>query len=188
LYNYGNAQSINGTKATPCLSADVLGDWREEIFMMNSLDSSQIQFFTTTIPTSYQIPTLMHDPVYRLGVAWENNCYNQPPHLGYWLARGLDSIPKPNVYLPHASILHTDQKSIQYNTLTMMSDNKGVARFRSTQPIQSVIAYSLTGNVLYKNDDVNDLEFNIAFPENQKMTIIRENTTLGLKTMKWVRQ
>ena len=31
------------------------------------------------------MPTLMHDPVYRLGVAWQNVAYNQPPHLGYYL-------------------------------------------------------------------------------------------------------
>jgi len=189
LYNYGNAQSINGTKATPCLSADVLGDWREEIFMMNSVDSSQIQFFTTTISTSYRIPTLMHDPVYRLGVAWENNCYNQPPHLGYWLARGLDSIPKPNLYFPHAGAVYTAEKSIHTTSMTLISDGHGaVARFRSTLPIQSVVAYSLTGIVLYKNDAVNDLEFSIVFPDDQKMAIIRVKTAEGLKSMKWIRQ
>lgn len=189
LYNYGNAQSINGTKATPCLSADVLGDWREEIFMMNSVDSSKIQFFTTTIPSPYRIPTLMHDPVYRLGVAWENNCYNQPPHLGYWLARGLDSIPKSNVYLPHAGAVYTAEKIISTPPLTMISDgNSALARFRSTQPIQSVVAFSLTGIVLYKNDAVNDLEFSIAFPDDQKMAIIRVKTDQGFKTMKWIRQ
>ena len=189
LYKYGNAQSINGTKATPCLSADILGDWREEIFMMNSLDSSQIQLFTTTIPSSYRIPTLMHDPVYRLGVAWENNCYNQPPHLGYWLGRGLDSIPTPNVYLPRAGNVYTSERSIQSKPLTITYDGSGsVARIHSTQTILSVVAFSLTGSVIYQNDAINDREFSIDFPENQKMAIIRVGTVNGLKTMKWIRQ
>lgn len=27
----------------------------------------------------------MHDHVYRMGIAWQNTAYNQPPHLGYYL-------------------------------------------------------------------------------------------------------
>ena len=44
--------------------------------------------FTTVIPTEYKITTLMHDHVYRMGVAWQNVAYNQPPHLGYYLGDG----------------------------------------------------------------------------------------------------
>lgn len=76
--------SINGTKATPVISADMLGDWREEVIFRGS-DNASLLLFTTTIPTDYRIKTLMHDPVYRLGVAWQNVVYNQPPHLGYYL-------------------------------------------------------------------------------------------------------
>ena len=82
-YNY--AQTANYTKATPCLQADILGDWREELIMWNKRDSSQVMLFTTWTPTNYMVPTLMHDHVYRMGVAWQNTAYNQPPHLGYYL-------------------------------------------------------------------------------------------------------
>ena len=71
----------NGTKATPCLSADILGDWREEV-IWRSADNSELRLYTTTHPTDYRLPTLMHDRIYRLGVAWQNVSYNQPPHLG----------------------------------------------------------------------------------------------------------
>ena len=27
----------------------------------------------------------MHDPRYRLGIAWQNVAYNQPPHTGFYL-------------------------------------------------------------------------------------------------------
>lgn len=27
----------------------------------------------------------MHDHTYRMGVAWQNTAYNQPPHVGYYL-------------------------------------------------------------------------------------------------------
>ena len=76
--------SINGTKATPVISADILGDWREEV-IFRGRDNTSLLLFTTTIPTSYRMPTLMHDHVYRLGIAWQNVVYNQPPHPGSYL-------------------------------------------------------------------------------------------------------
>ena len=33
----------------------------------------------------------MHDHVYRMGIAWQNCAYNQPPHLGYYLPDFVDS-------------------------------------------------------------------------------------------------
>lgn len=85
LSDYSNAASCNSTKATPNLSADILGDWREEIILWDSKTCSDLLVFTTIIPTEYKITTLMHDPVYRMGIAWQNVAYNQPPHLGYYL-------------------------------------------------------------------------------------------------------
>ena len=82
---YNNAQTCNYTKATPCLQADILGDWREELVMWNKKDSSQVMLYTTWTATNYTVPTLMHDHTYRMGVAWQNCAYNQPPHLGYCL-------------------------------------------------------------------------------------------------------
>lgn len=79
----GSPASCNSTKATPCLSADILGDWREEVILWNSADSCHLNIYTTAHPTTYALPTLMHDHVYRLGVAWQNVAYNQPPHLGF---------------------------------------------------------------------------------------------------------
>ena len=82
-YNYG--QSCNTTKSTPCLQADILGDWREELILWNKNDPSEINIYTTWTATNYAVPTLMHDHVYRMGIAWQNTAYNQPPHLGYFL-------------------------------------------------------------------------------------------------------
>ncbi len=80
--------SINGTKATPVVSADILGDWREEVIFRGK-DNESLLLVTTTIPTQYRMKTLMHDPVYRLGVAWQNVVYNQPPHLGIYIGDGV---------------------------------------------------------------------------------------------------
>lgn len=84
---YGGS-SINGTKATPVISADLIGDWREEVIFRGD-DNASLLLFSTSIPTEYRMKTLMHEPVYRLGVAWQNTVYNQPPHLGIYIGDGL---------------------------------------------------------------------------------------------------
>ena len=76
--------SNNGTKANPSLSADILGDWREEL-ALPSADSRELRIYVTPWPTKERIVTLMHDSVYRLAVAWQNTAYNQPPHTSYYL-------------------------------------------------------------------------------------------------------
>ena len=75
--------SINGTKANPCLSADILGDWREE-FICKKNDGTALRIYTTIIPSEFALPSPMSDHVYRMGVVWQNSSYNQPPHLGYY--------------------------------------------------------------------------------------------------------
>ena len=87
----GSPASCNSTKATPCLQADIFGDWREEVILWNSTDASSINVYSSTYTTNYRVPTLMHDHVYRLGVAWQNVAYNQPPHLGYYLPDYIES-------------------------------------------------------------------------------------------------
>jgi rhamnogalacturonan endolyase len=80
--------SNNGTKATPNLSADLFGDWREEVIWRNT-NNEELLIFTTTIPTKYRLTTLMHDSHYRLSIAWQNVGYNQPPHTGFYLGDGM---------------------------------------------------------------------------------------------------
>ena len=77
--------SNNGSKSTPCLQADILGDWREEV-IWRSADNTSLRVYTTTIPTEFSLMPLMTDHVYSMGVVWQNSSYNQPPHLGYYPA------------------------------------------------------------------------------------------------------
>jgi rhamnogalacturonan endolyase len=83
-----NAGSNNGTKATPVLSADILGDWREEV-VWRTADNTELLVFSTTIPTTHRIPTLMHDAQYRVQVAGQNAGYNQPPHTSFYIGEGV---------------------------------------------------------------------------------------------------
>jgi rhamnogalacturonan endolyase len=86
----------NGTKATPVLSADIFGDWREEV-IWRTPDSKELRIYTTTIPTTNRLHTLMHDPQYRLSIAWQNVGYNQPPHPGFYLGAGMKKPSRPNI-------------------------------------------------------------------------------------------
>lgn len=97
LLNAEGAHSLNGTKATPSLQADILGDWREEYVLPTDEDDA-LRVYTTNIPTNNRIYTLMHDPVYRLGVAWQNNHYAQPPQVSFYLGHKTTTIPIPEIY------------------------------------------------------------------------------------------
>ncbi|WP_205880895.1 autotransporter-associated beta strand repeat-containing protein [Limisphaera ngatamarikiensis] len=88
----GGALNINGTKANPCLSGDLLGDWREEI-LLRSADNSRLMLFFSTVPATNRFRTFLHDPQYRLALAWQNVAYNQPPHPGFYVGPGMDEPP-----------------------------------------------------------------------------------------------
>ena len=88
--------SNNGTKATPCLSADLFGDYREEV-VLRTTDNKELRIFTTTIPAKRRLITLMQDPQYRLAIAWQNSGYNQPPHPSFYMGDGMKTPPKPNI-------------------------------------------------------------------------------------------
>jgi len=74
--------SNNGTKAVPCFSGDILGDWREEV-IWRTRDSKELRIYTTPIPATFRLNTLLSDRQYRLSLVWQNVAYNQPPHLSF---------------------------------------------------------------------------------------------------------
>ncbi|MBQ7238645.1 MAG: chitobiase/beta-hexosaminidase C-terminal domain-containing protein [Bacteroidales bacterium] len=76
---------VNLIKFTPCLQADIFGDWREEQIYYDDDTFSHLKIFSTTYPSDYSIPTLMHDHQYRMATVWQTSAYNQPPHLSYFL-------------------------------------------------------------------------------------------------------
>lgn len=98
LFTAVGAVSNNGTKSTPALSADILGDWREEL-ILRSEDNKELRIYSTTITTEIRQYTLMHDSQYRLSIAWQNVGYNQPPHTSFYMGTGMKPAPKPNIVL-----------------------------------------------------------------------------------------
>ncbi|OLS34074.1 hypothetical protein [Bacillus sp. MRMR6] len=72
-----------GSKSTPTLKADMFGDWREELILRAS--NNRLAIVTTLSPTEYGIRTLMHDPMYRNGVANKNTGYDQVGFASFYL-------------------------------------------------------------------------------------------------------
>lgn len=86
--------TCNTTKGTPCLSADIFGDWREEL-IVRAADGNSIRIYATTYDTDYRVQTLMHDPHYRSQVSAQNTAYNQPPHISFFMGTGYSMPERP---------------------------------------------------------------------------------------------
>jgi len=98
LQSCSTCASNNGSKATPVLTADLLGDWREEIIWRET-GNAALCIYTTTDATARRLFTLMHDPQYRMQVSSEQTGYNQPPHTSFHIGAGMTDPPKPNIYV-----------------------------------------------------------------------------------------
>jgi rhamnogalacturonan endolyase len=98
LLSASGCSSNNGSKSNPALTADILGDWREEAIWRTS-DNSALRIYVTPYTSDRRTYTLMHDPIYRLGVSWQNTGYNQPPHTGFFLGDGMETPPVPDIHL-----------------------------------------------------------------------------------------
>ena len=130
LYNQGGpASTCNGSKNTPNLQADILGDWREEVILHNG--SNQIAIYSTNTPTNYRVPTLTHDHTYRMGICWQNTAYNQPPHLGYYLPDAMapqfmdKNIHEVTVELGDSVILESKMRYAQTGAYSSSTDPEG---------------------------------------------------------------
>lgn len=128
IFEAKDCNSINGTKGNWCIQGDLFGDWREEFIAYTVTDSKTeevpvtiqgalgpvetvakrttsqyaLRVFTTVVPTEYNFSSLMHDDLYRIGVATYNVEYNQPPHISFYLSDTIDGYktqPQPNVKL-----------------------------------------------------------------------------------------
>lgn len=110
LFSTDGAKTIDFTKMPPCAVADIFGDWREE-FIARSADDTAIRIYTTVIPTEYRYYTFMHDALYRVSAARQWSGYNQPPHIGFYLADRdgqRDLQPKANIYTANGEGIFID--------------------------------------------------------------------------------
>ncbi|WSD92142.1 rhamnogalacturonan lyase [Streptomyces canus] len=101
LLTGSGVHSNNGTKSTPSLSGDILGDWREEVIWPTS-NNTALRIYSTPYQTNTRITTLLHDIQYRTALAWQNTAYNQPPHPSFFIGGNMPTPPRPTVALPNS--------------------------------------------------------------------------------------
>lgn len=124
--------SNNGSKAVPCLVADIFGDWREEIIWRDEANT-ELRIYATPYETAFKIPTLMHDITYRECVAWQNNHYNQPANTSFYMGSETLSVPAPEIKTtsgrisPDAGKDLAVQKLDFFAVIVFYKDNKVIA-------------------------------------------------------------
>lgn len=109
-YNHGTATTLlgtstspstsgcdsnNGSKANPCLIADINGDWREEL-LLRATDNKTLRLYSSCDTTSYKFHCFLYDPIYRHSVAYQNVGYNQPTQTGFYFGADLGKLLTSN--------------------------------------------------------------------------------------------
>lgn len=118
IFEGEGSHSINSTKGNPNVQADLFGDWREELVsytvlgentetekmtikgdydadieveMRKTVYQYALRIFETPYPTEYNFYTLAHDDIYRNSSATNSNCYNQPPHISWYMNDAIEN-------------------------------------------------------------------------------------------------
>lgn len=105
----------NLIKATPCLQADIFGDWREEQIYYDNASKSKLLIFSTTSETLYKVPCLMQDHHYRMATVWQTTAYNQPPHLSYYLPDYIEYLKQKEAALEQPISASPVRESLYYD-------------------------------------------------------------------------
>ncbi len=90
------ALQTSGSKNVPVVSADLFGDWREEV-VWHTPDEKFLRIYTTPHATERRLVTLMHDAQYRVAIAWQNTAYNQPPFPSFFIGQGMRTPQAPSI-------------------------------------------------------------------------------------------
>ncbi|WP_076606493.1 rhamnogalacturonan lyase family protein [Rufibacter radiotolerans] len=186
IYQAAPVSSNNDSKATPGLTADIMGDWREEMIFRTS-DNTQLILFTTTIPTQHRIHTLMHDPQYRTAVAWQNSGYNQPPHPSFYLGNDMPAPSMPNIVLPDLEAPKVESISRKEPTAELTNAATVVYQVNFSEEVKGVdvsdFALTVTGTAAGTITSVNaasgtTLEVTVAVTGDGTLRLeVKDNTT-----------
>lgn len=145
--------TCNTTKGTPCLSADIFGDWREEL-IVRAASGDAIRIYATTYDTDYRVQCLMHDPHYRAQVSAQNTAYNQPPHTSFFLGTGYDIPERPKCTVNGSTVTYIS--AFETIEAESYSDQSGVKTEDCSEGGQNV-GYIENGDyIMFKNVDFED--------------------------------
>ena len=155
LLNITDCLANNGSKSDPCLTADIFGDWREEV-VYRTKNNDALRIYTTTTPTTNRLYTLMHDPVYRMSVATENVAYNMPPEPGIYIGPGM-TLPQaqPNIKYYDGTMVSADlapaysQKPVNAS-LKAFGDQAIVLPARLSGMSKLITVYDCSGKLVHR--------------------------------------
>lgn len=194
IYQAAPVTYNNDTKKNQCLTADILGDWREEILLRRS-DNTALILFTTNIVSPHRIYTLMQDPQYRTAIAWQNSAYNQPPHPSFFLGYDMAPAPVPNVVIQDSSNLGIKNPTVTVTSDVMVYPNPSAGQFTVqlngyASEKASIVVSNINGQiVLQKEVKLNDgkQNFLLSIPNNADgVYLLKVASADGVKTLKLV--
>jgi hypothetical protein len=146
LLTASGCSSNNGSKSTPALSGDILGDWREELIERTS-DNAYLRIYTTTTASTHKIRTLVHDAHYRVALAWQNTAYNQPPHPSFYLGDGVALPAKPSIAIVGSGTNN--------NSCSATATSNGTTAYCGSQTISTSITASAGVSYVWQKDGQN---------------------------------
>lgn len=114
----------------PHFAGDLVGDWREEV-LLASADGKSLRLYTTTMPTDLRLTTLLHNPQYRLGLAWQNVVYNKPCYPDFYLGDDMPTPPR------HPIRLSGHGEAIQLESVPDSDEIRALRSERSTSDQES---------------------------------------------------
>lgn len=194
------AASNNSTKSNPCLIADMLGDWREEV-LWRSTNSWEIRIYTTTIPATNRFWTFMHDRQYRAAVTWQQSSYNQPTDTSFFVGAGM--APQPNAGI----ITHLDTTGPVITTpgdisadatdasgasidfaASALDDVSGVVAVTSSIPSGTTFPIGTTPVTLTAEDEYGNSTTAVIHVTVSPLAVARSGYTLNRRTGQIVQQ
>jgi len=145
IFSADGCSSNNSTKSTPNLTADLFGDWREEL-VLRTTDNKALRVYCTPNTTDVRLTTLMHDTQYRMQVNTEQSGYNQPPHTSFYLGSDKGLPARPDVVVNEGGSGNIDytnpDSSLIYNAEN--ATGIGTSMYLCDTELISGISYTIT--------------------------------------------
>ncbi|MCQ2416942.1 MAG: dockerin type I domain-containing protein [Oscillospiraceae bacterium] len=178
LFKAAGCASCNGTKATPNLSADLFGDWREEL-MLHTSDSKYLRIFCTPYETQYRITTLMHDTQYRSQVASQQNCYNQPPHTSFYLGSDQPLPDRPAVTINGSLTGSTSPAAVDTAKAFRIKNANSGLYLANVDDNAIQVPANLNGNTIWRFEEADEDSYYVVNVENEYLTL-QDGNILGV--------
>lgn len=158
IFTASGCGSNNSTKSVPCMTADLFGDWREELILRTD-DNSKLRIWCTTDTTKTRLTTLMHDMQYRMQNGCQQSSYNQPPHVSYYLGSDAPLPARPQILLNNNGSGTVTPPTIDPPAVTPVNKkfDLGATAQNGFTSVSAAVKYDKTKGYGFSGNDVNDV-------------------------------